>query len=270
MPVLVGGDWLTIPGSELLGRLDVLDYMDMQSADACVTEIGNGAGRGALADGYTLHMGNAPGATVAGGLRVGSTNDLYGVLVVDQLDAARSQGSAIAGPADVSAWAGQQAALLVAADAASERHALAVLELGADPGELPFARTAEGTLSSEQLVAWIAARLYVTIVDVEDQLSDARDHTFVPPLAETELAPDVIDLPERRVRTIHARQLRGSEPTSAHEHLQRLAGRAWECEPDEIVELDERSWDAVKVVGADDVEVEVRRWSRPAMRLPIQ
>jgi hypothetical protein len=129
--VLSAGDWRVIPGRDLLARLGVVHYMSPEAADHCVAEIGTGAGRGVLTDGRTLYFDADPGTTVAGGLRVGGAGEICGVVIVDDVDAARRRGSAIAKPEDVAAWAGEQATLLVEANAAGPHHAFAVLELGA-------------------------------------------------------------------------------------------------------------------------------------------
>ena len=261
--VLAADDWRTIPGRQLLERLRVGRYISPAAADHCVAEIGDGAGRGVLTDGRTLHIDGDPGTTIAGGLRVSGTGEICGVVIVDDVDAARLRGSARPAPEDVTGWASEQARLLVEASAAGRHHALAALELGADPGDLPFADTAEGRLTSEQLVAWVGQRPSIAVLDVDDQISEAREHFLIPSDAEPKLSDDVVDIPVNAIRSGARRLLTGAGPIDPHDHLRALAARAWNCAPEDIAASDEQSFRLVKVPGGEEFEVIAERWSRP-------
>ncbi len=268
-PVLAADDWRTIPGRQLLARLGVERYLSRETADHCVAEIGDGAARGVLTDARTLYLGADPGTTVAGGLRVGGPAEICGVAIVDDVDAARLRGSARARPEDVAAWASKQAGLLVEANAAGPHHALTVLDLGADPGDLPFAHTGQGRLTSEQLVAWIAERLSIAVLDVEDEISEAREFAFIPSDQEPKLRDDVVDIPVNAVRSGSPGLLTGGRPVHPHAHLRTLAARAWNCAAEDIAISDEQSFRLVEVPGADVVEVTAQRWSRPTDRMDL-
>jgi hypothetical protein len=173
-------------------------------------------------------------------------------------------------PQDVTEWATRQAELLVESGAASDMHARAVLDLGGDPGELRWARTFDGLLSTAELADWARSYQSVAVLDVEEQIEDAREYYFIPQHVEPILSPGVIDVRSQAIRTGSSSRhgLQGVSRRTLLEEVGVALASAWECGPQEIPTDDVESFQLVRVTGGDDFEVRAIRWSRPTDQLP--
>lgn len=261
-------DWLRLQGSSLLHRIGAGELMRKSVADRCLTPIGDSAapvGRASLTDGHTFYFRGAPGITVADGLRVAATTEFAGVMQVDRLDIARGRGQVVASKSEVSAWASDQARVLVEQGAASERHGGAVLWLGGDPGDLPLVKVNDGLLSARDLERWVATRTSVDVVDIESELSRARDHMFVPEFEEPVLGRDVIDMSAAYWGAEPSRSLLvGVRSVPLMTFVRERVARGWNCRPQDIAVAEAESTSAVQVFDADEIPVEVERWTRPS------
>ena len=168
----------------------------------------------------------------------------------------------------MTAWATEQARLLVTSQADTDMHARAVLDLGGDPGDLRLARTSEGLLSTSELRDWAAGRDTVAVLDVEHEINEARDYYFIPPNITATLAAEVIDVRADAVRTSTSPLLRGSERRTLHGLLRLTLAAAWGCNANEIEVNELQSSTLVSAPEADEFEVRAERWLRPQPRLP--
>jgi len=199
------------------------------------------------------------GVIVAGGLRVASTHEAAGIIVVDVLDAARGQGRALLDPHEVTAWATSQARRL--GDIDDLELTARVLELGGDQAEMAVARSADRPLSTAALERWASARTEIVVVDVASALSDERDHQWIPQSPRSRLAADVLDVPHRfggRRRPL----LVGVQSSSLTSAVVACVQRAWA--PDRMVDSDELNMrnDVLTVDEVDYLEIPVSVWRR--------
>lgn len=192
IPVLKGGDWLTLPGTELLNRINRWGLRPSGGPANRLDFVGppgKPAGRAALDDGFT-----ATGVLVAGGLRVGPAGKIAGILAVDGVDAARTDGTAVADPGDIAAWATRQAEQVMATGGHGRQQiATMIHSLGGDPRSLPLAKTSEGYLDRDGILEWARHRDEIAIVDAEEEAWDARDYQAIPPEPTITLADNVLD-----------------------------------------------------------------------------
>jgi hypothetical protein len=171
---------------------------------------------------------------------------------------------------EVTEWANRQATLLVESGAASEMHSRAVLDLGGDPGDLPWARTADGLLSTSELADWAGKYQGVAVLDVEAQVDEAREYNFIPQHVEPTLSPGVIDVRTEAVRTGldgHSGLLRGATRRTLLDMVRVALASAWGCASQDIPTDELESSSLVRVIGGDEFEVHATLWSRPTLRL---
>lgn len=175
--VVAADDWRTIDGQTLLNRLG----RGFQGSDRIepVHEGGVVTGRIALVDAFEPLLPEdreaGPCVLVASGLRVGTTHDALGVLMVEGIDAARSSGTPTITAEEVTRWASAQARRIVPR---GDTRSLAarVLFLGGDPASLHLAESSDGLLSYAEVVEWARSRGEITLVDVEEDVRDAKDY----------------------------------------------------------------------------------------------
>ena len=227
--VLRGGDWLTVPGVELLERVggSWLRRSDggLASRVHLVGLPENPAGRAALDDGYLQS-----GALVAGGLRVGPAPGIAGVLAVDRVDAARTHGTPVANPEAVASWATRQAERLLTREGSNRLMLAAMIQsLGGDSKSLSIAKTREGYLDRQGVLDWAKDRNEVAIVDASDEAINARDYQAIPPEPVITLASDVLDA------KLNSRSMpSGFAPAQAEtlaDELVELVLKAWSHDP---------------------------------------
>lgn len=161
-------------------------------------------------------------------------------------------------------WATSQAKL-IDQRLVSDARGLAetVLEFGGDPGPLPLADSFDGLLNRAQLVEWANSRQRVIVIDLDDQLSTAREYQWIPSDPAVSLGNDVLDVPMRWSNTERDVGLRGRERRSLRQAVRKALATAWAAEPDEIQVEDVERYDIVQVQDADDVELRAEEWLRP-------
>jgi hypothetical protein len=249
--VLAAEDWRTLSAENLLGRIrGSEDVRSMRAAANRLDFIGPEnapAGRVALDERFL-----SAGVLVAGGLRVGFAQRIAGILLVDEVDAARKNGISVAAPIDVEEWASRQAALVSASNPEEpQRIAAMVLSLGGDPGSLALASTAEGPMRRSEIVRWAAERDEVIILDVLDTVMDARDVQAIPPDPTIHLSDDVLDV--KYMTGSMPSGLVGSSRRSVVSEVTGLIARAWSCEVGEIEEWEVDREDLFEVVDTEPV-----------------
>lgn len=188
-------DWITLPQEQLLARIGSI-YSSAEALEPIGPEDAPRA-RIALVEARPTSEIDRRGAgvLVAGGLRVARTNEAAGIILGSPLDAARATGSPLLTPAEISAWASSQATQLAETDDIALT--VRVLELGGRPDTMPLALSAEGPLSQSELMRWAVARGEIMVLDSGAQLSDERDHQWIPPHPAKHLAANALDFPER-------------------------------------------------------------------------
>ncbi|HEX5928793.1 MAG TPA: hypothetical protein VFY48_05310 [Solirubrobacterales bacterium] len=247
-------DWRTISPEELLARVrggrrtitaaavrgaaHRLDFIGAEDAPA---------GRAALDDRFL-----SAGVLVAGGLRVGRAPRIAGILVVDEVDAARQHGVSVARPEDVEEWATRQAAAFSARGPEEPRRIAAmVLSLGGDPGSLSLAASAEGDLDRPGIVSWAAERDEIAVLDVLDTVLDARDVQAIPPEPIIELGDDVLDVKLGTGSMPHG--FSGSSHQTLLDEVTELVAKAWRCDRDDVEEWEVEREDLFDVAESEPV-----------------
>lgn len=278
------GDWVKMPGVELLSRIagESLDGPRGSRAREIAANLrtiqgpdGEVVGRLALLPPAGLY---GSGVFVVGGLRSDSLHSCAGILEGMEPTAARDEAQMIATHEEIARWASEQRDLLIPLlndpyDGIAT--ASKVASLGASPGDLPICETVEGFLCFEELCDWARGRDEVLLLDLSEAESDfynvaGSEEPFEP-------ADNVIILRERErdppgfMQPPH----RYSEP-DAPVHFQSLTGwinqalaLAWgfdryaEVEPDD--ETLEEFWESgltyVGMVANRPIEVS---WVTPA------
>jgi hypothetical protein len=261
LQVLKGEDWVTMPAEDLLGRIQ--GGRSMRSTRAAASRLDligpehAPAGRAALDERYL-----SAGVLVAGGLRVASAPRLAGVVIVDQVDAARNHGITVATPHDVTEWATRQAEA-VSSHSSEEPRAIAAMvqSLGGSPGSLPVAACADGPLRRDEIAAWAADRDVIAVLDVLDAVLDARDVQAIPPEPVIKLSDEVLDVKEPMGPLPSG--FAGSGSKSLFDEIIGLVALGWDCDEEEIGQWETERDDLFDVSDAEPVLVVVNLLVRP-------
>ena len=163
--VITGGDWKSVPASELYDRIEKWSTPEDPSLhlepEVIYDDHGEAVGRATL-------TGAARSAYVVGGLRAnGPTGGLRGIFLASPVRAARDSAVPLVSDAELARWATQEADRATTANlqiAAQLELASTVLHYGGSIGALPVALCARGSLTSDDLVDWLSSREAVRLI----------------------------------------------------------------------------------------------------------
>ena len=192
-------DWLTIPGHELLKRLDVPPYFRPSAnlmreagkqlqviADSSGVPIGRAAILSRKEYGYSFE-----GVVTVDGFQHCSLRGVHGLLAGSATVASRNSAIPLATAEQMARWATDQASLLGQLDDDDAAHAArTIISAGGMAKQLPVARTCAGWLRYEQLVTFVRDLNEVLLVEIDWS-------SLEPFLAHLELKPNVIAAFER-------------------------------------------------------------------------
>lgn len=222
--VVTGGDWLNIPDIKLLRRLNFENVNDKPAASTVSLmrhlKGPNGEVFGRATISPSSYWSDGSGWVTVSGLRANRLSNVQGILSGDAITAARDAALPRV-PKDVlSAWATDQARLLLESRLDDERKAKSaetVLECGGTIGQLPILRWAGEWLNPEEFATRITD-LSELAFNFEGEFSYDEDEDAMHPRDfkdDFKEADTVIMVPKHNGTIINARGL--SWPASLHE-----------------------------------------------------